>query len=156
MRPCVHVCSVAKLCLTLFDPESHKAWTPARLLCPWDSLGKNTSMSCHFLLQGIFPTQGLTHATWWLRGRNVCLRCGRRGFGTSPGEGNGSPLQYSCLENPMDRGAWWAAVHGVSKSQTRLSDFTSFHFHFPALYTGSFLLSPPGSAPHPHVAGTPL
>ena len=46
------------------------------------------------------------------------------------GEGNGTPLQYSCLENPMDRGAWWAAVHGVDKSQTRLSDFTfTFHFH---------------------------
>ena len=45
-------------------------------------------------------------------------------------EGNGNPLQYSCLENPMDRGAWWAAVHGVSKSQTRLSDLTfTFHFH---------------------------
>ena len=42
--------------------------------------------------------------------------------------GNGTPLQYSCLENPMDGGAWWAAVHGVAKSQTRLSDFT-FHFH---------------------------
>ena len=40
------------------------------------------------------------------------------------------PLQYSCLENPMDRGAWWAAVHGVAKSRTRLSDFTfAFHFH---------------------------
>ena len=46
------------------------------------------------------------------------------------GEGNGTPLQYSCLENPMDGGAWLAAVHGVSKSQTRLSDFTfTFHFH---------------------------
>ena len=46
------------------------------------------------------------------------------------GEGNGTPLQYSCLENPMDRGAWWAAVHGVAKSWTRLSDFTfAFHFH---------------------------
>ena len=45
-------------------------------------------------------------------------------------EGNGTPLQYSCLENPMDGGAWWAAVHGVEKSQTRLSDFTfTFHFH---------------------------
>ena len=42
----------------------------------------------------------------------------------SPGEGNGHPLQYSCLENPMDRGAWWAPVHGVTKSQTRLSDLT--------------------------------
>ena len=40
------------------------------------------------------------------------------------GEGNGNPLQNSCLENPMDRGAWWATVHGVAKSQTRLSDFT--------------------------------
>ena len=46
------------------------------------------------------------------------------------GEGNGTPLQYSCLENPMDGGAWWATVHGVAKSRTRLSDFTfTFHFH---------------------------
>ena len=46
------------------------------------------------------------------------------------GEGNGTPLQYSCLENTMDGGAWWAAVHGVVKSRTRLSDFTfTFHFH---------------------------
>ena len=44
--------------------------------------------------------------------------------------GNGTPLQYSCLENPMDGGAWWAAVHGVGKSRTRLSNFTfTFHFH---------------------------
>ena len=42
----------------------------------------------------------------------------------SPGEGNGTPLQYSCLENPMDGGAWWATVHGVATSQTRLSNFT--------------------------------
>ena len=48
----------------------------------------------------------------------------------SSGEGNGNPLQYSCLENPMDGGAWWAAVHGIAKSWTRLSDFTfTFHFH---------------------------
>ena len=46
------------------------------------------------------------------------------------GEGSGTPLQYSCLENPMDGGAWWAAVHGVAKSRTRLSDFTfTFHIH---------------------------
>ena len=44
------------------------------------------------------------------------------GLGRSPGEGNGNPLQYSCLENPMDREAWRAAVHGVTKSQTQLSD----------------------------------
>ena len=46
------------------------------------------------------------------------------------GEGNGTPLQYSCLENPIDGGAWWAAVHGVAEGWTRLSDFTfTFHFH---------------------------
>ena len=44
------------------------------------------------------------------------------GSGRSPGEGNGNPLQYSCLENSMDRGAWWAIVHGVSESQIQLSD----------------------------------
>ena len=44
------------------------------------------------------------------------------------GEGNGNPLQFFCLENPMDRGAWWAAVHRVTKSQTRLSDFTLTHW----------------------------
>ena len=46
------------------------------------------------------------------------------------GEGNDTPLQYSCLENPMDRGAWWAVVHGVAKSRTRLNDFhfTSMHW----------------------------
>ena len=46
------------------------------------------------------------------------------------GQGNGTPLQYSCLENPMDKGAWWAAVHGVARSQRWLSNFTfTFHFH---------------------------
>ena len=48
----------------------------------------------------------------------------------SYGEGNGTPLQYSCLENPMDGGAWKAVVHGVAEGRTRLSDFTfTFHFH---------------------------
>ena len=48
------------------------------------------------------------------------------------GEGNGTPVQYSCLENPMDGGACWAAIHGVTKSRTRLSGFTfTFHFHAP-------------------------
>ena len=49
---------------------------------------------------------------------------------SSNGEGKGTPLQYSCLENPMDRGAWWAAVHGVAEGRTRLSNFPfTFHFH---------------------------
>ena len=50
--------------------------------------------------------------------------CSIPGLGRSPGEGNDNPLQYSCLENPMDRGAWRAIVHGVTKSWTWLSDFT--------------------------------
>ena len=53
------------------------------------------------------------------------------GSGSSPGEGNAKPLQYSCLENPMDRGAWQATVHGVTKNQTQLSDF---HFTSPLLF----------------------
>ena len=51
------------------------------------------------------------------------------GSGKSPGEGNGNPLQYSGLENPMERAAWWATVHGVEKSRTRLSDFTFTFFN---------------------------
>ena len=47
------------------------------------------------------------------------------GSGRSPGKGNGNPLQYSCLENPMDRGAWWATVHGVAKSWTRLKQLST-------------------------------
>ena len=57
----------------------------------------------------------------FLNSYSICMR-----FLLAGGEGNGTPLQYSCLENPMDGGAWWAAVHGVVKSQ--LSDFT-FTFH---------------------------
>ena len=69
------------------------------------------------------------------------------GSGRFPGEGNGNPPQYSCLENPMDRGAWWATVHGVAKSRTRLSDFTSKHvqnsfFYFPILQSSLPFLSP--------------
>ena len=55
------------------------------------------------------------------------------GWGRSPGEGNGNPLQSSCLENPMDGGAWWATVQGVPKSQTQLSDFTSTLKHLQPL-----------------------
>ena len=51
-------------------------------------------------------------------------------FSVNDRESSGTPLQYSCLENPMDGGAWWAAVHGVAKSRARLSDFTfTFHSH---------------------------
>ena len=61
------------------------------------------------------------------------------GPGRSPGEGNGNPLQYSCLENPMDRGAWWAAVHRVAKSRTQLSDFTFTFFPIGLFPSSSFI-----------------
>ena len=59
---------------------------------------------------------------WWLSGEEYACQVGDEGWipgsGKSSGEGNVNPLQYSCLENPMDRGAWWATVHGVAKSWT--------------------------------------
>ena len=62
------------------------------------------------------------------------------GLGRSPGGGNGNPLQYSCLESSMDRGAWQATIHGVVKSQTQLSHWTQTHTHvIPHIL--SFLLS---------------
>ena len=58
--------------------------------------------------------------SWWLTGKESSHNAGNPGLilelGRSPGEGDGNPLQYSCLENPMDGGAWWATVHGVAKS----------------------------------------
>ena len=61
---------------------------------------------------------------------NWTVSCKRMKLEHSLREGNGTPLQYSCLENLMDGGAWWAVLHGVAKSRTRLSDFTfTFHFH---------------------------
>ena len=69
----------------------------------------------------------------WLSGKESAYQAGDAedagsipGLGRSPGEGNGNPLQYSCLGNPMVRGAWWATVHEVTKSRTQLSDY-QFH-----------------------------
>ena len=67
----------------------------------------------------------------WGRAESDTTECLHFHFSLSCiGEGNGNPLQCSCLENPRDGGAWWAAVYGVAQSRTRLSDFTfTFHFH---------------------------
>ena len=70
----------------------------------------------------------------WCSGKESTCQAGDTGLipesGRSSGEGNGKPLQYSCLENPMDGGAWQATVHGVAKSQTRLSDSFSLSVFF--------------------------
>ena len=73
---------------------------------------------------------------WWCSG--IYLQCRRHRFnpgsGRSPGEGNGNPLEYSCWENLMDRGIWWATVHEVTKSQTQLSTHTDIYTCTPALH----------------------
>ena len=67
----------------------------------------------------------------WLSGKESAYNAGAAGdlgrsprSGRSPGKGHGNPLQYSCLENPMDKGAWWATVHGVTKSWIRLKGYS--------------------------------
>ena len=138
-----------------------------RLLCPWNSPGKNTGVGCHFLVEDMFSTQGLNPSLincrqflchWATRealkrqygilwhptpvllpgkshGRRNLVGCSPWGLTTERlhfrfslsciGEGNGNPLQCSCLENPRDRGAWWAAFYGVAQSQTRLKWLSS-------------------------------
>ena len=154
------------------------SWRPhglqlARLLCPWNSPGKNTGVSSYSLLQGIFLTQGLNpglpHCMQILyslshqgspkntgigrhsllqgifptkrwnpglphrkqilgdsNGKESACSAGDQGsipgLGRSPGEGNGYPFQFSCLENSLDREAWRVIVHGVAKSWTQLND----------------------------------
>ena len=67
-----------------------------------------------------FPGGSAVKASAWNAGDPGSLP----GSGRSPGEGNGNPLQYSCLENPMEGGAWWATVYGLAKSGTRLINFS--------------------------------
>ena len=91
---------------------------PTRLLCPWDFPHKSTGVGCHYLLQICLPDTKVYYI-------NVICK-----LIVFPCCCYGTPLQYSCLENPVDGGAWWATVHGVAKSQTQLSEFTfTFHFH---------------------------
>ena len=87
---------------------------------PWE----NHNSKRHMYPLGTFrlPTSGKEPACQYRRCRESGLV---PGLGRSSGEGNGNPLQYSCLENPMDRGVWWATVHGVSKSQTWLKQLSS-------------------------------
>ena len=89
-----------------------------------------TGLALKGLLRSLGRTQGFlggseVKASAWNAGDLGSIP----GLGSSPGEGNGTPLPYFCLENPMEGGAWWATVHGVAKSRTRLSNFT---FTFPA------------------------
>ena len=98
---------------------------PTRLLCPWDFPGKDTGIGPHLLLQHHNSKASILKPCSSVGKESACSardlglipRLGR-----CPGERNGNPLQYPCLENLMDRGAWRATVHGVAKCQARLSD----------------------------------
>ena len=97
------------------DFEEEKAMATHSSVLAWRMPGRGSLVGCR---HGV--------AQSWTRLKQLSSSSSR----VRKGEGNGTPLQYSCLENPMDGGAWWAAVHGVAKSPARLSDFTfTFHFH---------------------------
>ena len=107
-------------------------------LCWQSKIHKEMEIPDHltFLLINLYSDQEATvrtgHGTtdWFQIGKGICQDCILSPCLFNFREGNGTPLQYSCLENPMDRGPWWAVVHGVTKSQTQLSDFPfTFHFH---------------------------
>ena len=112
-------------------PESKKLKFPL-LSCSWPQVHLDISTDPHpqgkecykspflLLFSRNFPVGSDCKASAYNEGDPGLIP----GSGRCPGEGNGNPLQYSCLENTMDRGAWWATVHGVTKSWTRLSDFT--------------------------------
>ena len=93
-------------------PTSWRQWHPTPVLLPGKSHGRRSLVGCSPWGREESDT------TEWLP-FHFSLSC--------IGGGNGNPLQCSCLENPMDRGAWWAAVHGVAEGRTQLSDFTSLY-----------------------------
>ena len=91
------------------------------------SLLQHHSSKASILRHSVFFTVQLSNP-YMTTGKTIALI--RQTLVSKVGEGTGTPLQYSCLKNPMDGGAWWAAVHGVAKSRARLSNFTfTFHFH---------------------------
>ena len=103
-----------RMCLSTVERHSHGS---LHSLMPCELRIRTQEFRCPKMQVGV---------PWWLSGKESTCHAedvgSIPGSGKSPGEGNGNPLQYSCLEDPMDRGAWWATVHGVTKSWTRLSN----------------------------------
>ena len=109
------------------DSQRPHGLQPSRLLRPRDFPGKSIGVGCHFLPQEvtkiyqIWTQNQANRKDWPEEAQKKCLMEFLKILSSTlpfPGEGDGTPLQYSCLENPMDGGAWWVAVHGVAQSQT--------------------------------------
>ena len=106
--------------------QANWVWIFITVFASCVTLGKSLNLS------GLISSKSRLSCTWciwasqWLSGKEAACSVGDAGsipgLGKSPGGGHGNPLQYSCLENLMDRGAWWGTVHRVAKSWTRLSD----------------------------------
>ena len=142
-----HVCMLS--CSIVSNSLQLHGLQPTRLLCPWNFPGKNTEVDCHFLLQEIFLTQGTNlHLLHWQVAPRILFQyryyssVGKESptsagdassvpcLGGSPGERSGNPLQYSCLENLLDRGAWKATVHGVAKESDKTQRLNNNKFTF--------------------------
>ena len=98
--------------LTTSATWRRRQWHPTTALLPGKSHGRRSLVGC---------------SPWGREESDTTERLPFHFSLSCIGEGNGNPLQCSCLENPMDRGAWWAAVHGVAEGQTQLSNFTSLY-----------------------------
>ena len=131
-------------------------WQGALLQLSWSRSGQRRKTTCSRHVR-LWTGQGCVyqHNTsptskglpWWLNGKESAWQCKDMasipGSGRSPREGNGNPLQYSCLGNPVDRGAWWATVHGVTKSLTWLTHTRILLPNQGAVVLSSGVLRPP-------------
>ena len=100
-----------------------RKWQPTPVFLPRESHGQRSLAGCSLYGR---KESDMTEAIQQQQQQHFLIKA----MYTFYREGNGTPPQYSCLENPMDRGAWWTAVHGVAKSRTRLRDFTFTFMHW--------------------------
>ena len=121
----MHESESASLPLIMLGFPSRSLWH-LLLFCPFSVWGWPVpwSWTLYFSLDNLIVSHDFKSVPWWLSGKESACNSGdpgsSPGLGRSPGEGNGNPLQYSCLENPRNGGAWWADVYRVAQSQTRL------------------------------------
>ena len=115
------------LTVSILPPKQKKLGRQSQSWGAYINVGK----TCVVFMKSLVNNTQLRHIPWWFSGKESACNAGdlclMPGSGKSPGEGNGNPLQYSCLADSMDRGVWHAAVHGVAKSLTRLNNWTELN-----------------------------